>query len=248
MSNIKLLLAYDGTDYRGWQKTRVGPSIESVLEEVLATILRHPVRLQAASRTDAGVHAKGQVVNFITENPSLNLHVLQRSLNGMLPRAMSVLEVSQMPDTFHPTIDAKGKVYHYHVCYGKTQLPFNRHYSWHFPYSLDLKKMEQAVAALIGKRDYSALTNVKKGETYQDHIRHIERITIEPLEGERLCFVIEGDHFLYKMVRNLVGTLCYVGCGKMDATQIESLLLLQDRRLMGVTAPAHGLSLEKVCY
>jgi len=248
MANIKLILAYDGTDYRGWQKTRVGPSIESVLEDILTTILRHPVRLQAASRTDAGVHAKGQVVHFITENDPLNLHILQRSLNGMLPRDISVLEVSQAHDSFHPTIDAKGKVYHYQVCYGKKQLPFDRHFSWHFPHQLDLKKMEQAVLSLVGKRDYSALTNVKKGENYQDHIRHIQSISIQSLDGERLCFIIEGDHFLYKMVRNLAGTLCYVGCGKMDGSEIGSLLQLQDRRLMGVTAPAHGLSLQKVHY
>lgn len=247
MANIKLILAYDGTDYRGWQKTRVGPSIESILETTLTTILRHPVRLQAASRTDAGVHAKGQVVNFFTEN-TLNLTVLQRSLNGMLPRDISVIEVSLAADSFHPTLDSKGKIYHYQVCHGKTQLPFHRHYSWHFPYRLDLKKMQDATLSLIGKRDYSALTNVKKGESYQDHIRHIQRITIEPLEQDRLCFIIEGDHFLYKMVRNLAGTLCYVGCGKMNAAEIGSLLQLQDRRQMGVTAPAHGLTLQHVHF
>lgn len=248
MVNIKLLVAYDGTAYRGWQKTRVGASIESILEAALKTILRQPIKLQAASRTDAGVHAKGQVVNFVLNRDDIDIPLLLRSLKGTLPPDISVYEASIETEDFHPTIHAKGKIYHYHVCYGKVQLPHQRHYSWHFPYPLNIESMQKAATSLIGKRDFAAFTNVKKNESYSDHVRHIQKIEIVPMERERLCFVVEGDHFLYKMVRNLVGTLCYVGCGKMDGNEIAELLLLQDRKLMGVTAPAHGLILEKVYY
>lgn len=248
MANVKLLIAYDGTQYKGWQKTKVGASIEGVLEDALSMILRQPIRLQAASRTDAGVHAKGQVVNFILEREELDIPLLLRSLNGVLPADISVWDaVIERPD-FHPTLDSKGKIYHYHLCYGKVQLPHHRHYSWHFPHLLDLKAMHAAALELIGKKNFAAFTNVKKNETYNDHIRHIQRLEIEQIDRERLRFVVEGDHFLYKMVRNLVGTLCYVGCGKMQADEIPSLLIKQDRRLIGMTAPAHGLTLEKVLY
>ena len=161
---------------------------------------------------------------------------------------MSFGKLAQAPDAFHPTIDAKGKIYHYHVCFGRVQLPHHRHYSWHFPYELKIEAMKQAAATLVGRKDFSALTNVKKNEAYSDHVRHIKSIDIELIEPERLRFVVEGDHFLYKMVRNLVGTLCYTGCGKMESNALEGLLLLQDRRLMGMTAPAHGLILDSVHY
>ena len=248
MANIKLLVAYDGTAYRGWQKTRIGPSIEATLEQTLTTILRTPVQLQAASRTDAGVHARGQVVNFITDHQSLNLATLQRSLNGMLPKEIAVWDVAHTYDSFHPTLDSTGKIYHYHICCGKIQLPHHRHYSWHFPYPLEIGKMREAASKFLGKMDFSALTNAKKGESYEDYVRHIKKIDIELIEPERLRLIIEGDNFLYKMVRNLAGTLCYVGCGKMQSEEIEGLLLAQDRRLMGMTAPAHGLILDTVHY
>lgn len=247
MANIKLVIAYDGSAYFGWQKTRMGPSIQQFLEDALATVLRVPVRLQAASRTDAGVHAKGQVVQFsVDQKPDLIR--LVRSLNGILPRDIVVQDAAIAPDDFHPTLNAAGKIYHYNVCFGKVQLPHHRHYSWHFPQALDIELMRQSSKELIGKHDFSAFTNVKKNEPYADHIRHLKRIEIEQCEPERLRFIIEGDHFLYKMVRNIVGTLCYKGCGKLKDAAIKDLLLLQDRRLMGITAPAHGLLLHEIHY
>jgi tRNA pseudouridine38-40 synthase len=147
--NLKLLLSYDGTSYLGWQKTAMGPSIEEELEKALSQILQHPVALQAASRTDAGVHAEGQVVNFFTEK-----EILQKSINGVLPKDISVLKLEEAHEAFHPTIDCRGKEYHYFVCTGNTQLPFHRRFSWHFNFPLEVEKMKKAAALLVGKHDF----------------------------------------------------------------------------------------------
>lgn len=240
--NIKLILAYEGTRYLGWQKTIAGPSIEEELEKAAAQILRHRVNLQAASRTDSGVHAEGQVVNFFTER-DMPLDKLQKGLNSLLPSDISVLKIEEAPETFHPTLQNVGKEYHYFVCLGSTQLPFYRNFSWHFIYPINSEEMKKAAAHLIGKHDFSALTNEKQ----EDNVREIFDIAIEVLDG-RLKIRVSGNNFLYKMVRNIVGTLLYVGCGKLSAEQIPKILKSKDRTLAGVTAPAHGLVLKEVFY
>jgi tRNA pseudouridine38-40 synthase len=242
MKNIKLILAYEGTHYLGWQKTAMGPSIEEELEKVLAKILRHPVALQAASRTDAGVHAEGQVVNFFTAG-EIALEKLQKSLNSLLPSDISVLKMEEASESFHPTLETQGKEYHYSVCLGSTQLPFHRNFSWHFSYPLHIKEMRKAAALLKGRHDFSAFTNEKQ----EDNVREIYDIVIESSE-ERLKIRVAGNNFLYKMVRNLVGTLLYVGCGKLSAEEIPAILESKDRTRAGITAPAHGLLLKEVYY
>ena len=240
--NIKLILAYEGTHYLGWQKTAMGPSIEEELEKVLAQILRHPVKLQAASRTDAGVHAEGQVVNFFTE-VEIPLERLQKSLNGLLPNDISVLKIEEAPEDFHPTLGSRGKEYHYSVCLGPTQLPFHRNFSWHFTYPVNIEEMKKAAVHLKGRHDFSAFTN----ERQEDNVREIFDIVIEPYEG-RMKIRVSGNNFLYKMVRNIVGTLLYVGCGKLSEDEIPAILTSKDRTLAGVTAPAAGLVLREVFY
>lgn len=240
--NIKLILAYEGTHYLGWQKTAMGPSIEQELEKVLTQILRHPVDLQAASRTDAGVHAEGQVVNFFTET-EISLERLQKSLNGLLPQDISVLKMEEVSESFHPTLDSRGKEYHYSICLGQTQLPFHRNFSWHFSYPLNFEEMKKAADYLKGKHDFSAFTNEKQ----EDNVREIFDIILE-MSPDRLKIRVSGNNFLYKMVRNIVGTLLYVGCGKLSAEQIPAIIKSQDRTKAGVTAPAHGLVLKEVFY
>jgi tRNA pseudouridine38-40 synthase len=242
MKNIKLILAYEGTHYLGWQKTAMGPSIEEELEKVLAKILRHPVALQAASRTDAGVHAEGQVVNFFTAS-EIALEKLQKSLNSLLPSDISVLKMEEASESFHPTLENQGKEYHYSVCLGSTQLPFHRNFSWHFSYPLHIKEMRKAAALLKGRHDFSAFTNEKQ----EDNVREIYDIVIESSE-ERLKIRVAGNNFLYKMVRHLVGTLLYVGCGKLSVEEIPAILDSKDRTRAGITAPAHGLLLKEVYY
>lgn len=239
--NVKLTLAYDGTHYLGWQKTHMGPSIEATLEQVLAQVLRHPVVLQAASRTDAGVHAEGQVVNFFTDS-SADLRKLQGALNGLLPKDISVYGIEQASENFHPTLNATGKEYHYKLCATPTQLPFHRNTSWHIYYPLNFDLMQQAAQQLIGTQDFSAFTNIRT----DDAIRTITDIQLTTHPS--LTIVVKGTSFLYKMVRNIVGTLVYVGCGKLPHDIIPQLLQNKDRREAGMTAPAHGLILKNVFY
>jgi tRNA pseudouridine38-40 synthase len=244
MRNIKLIIAYLGTPFVGWQKTKMGPSIEETLGRTLAQILQHEVKLQAASRTDAGVHAEGQVVNFTTAK-SLDLKSLQHSLNGMLPKEISVLGIEEMPEDFHPTTACVKKEYWYQLCTGPAQLPFLRETSWHFPYPLNLSQMQEAARHLIGVHDFSSFCN-ERALWDRDPVCHIEKIEFREEHPIKIC--ITGDHFLYRMARNIAGTLAYVGCGKLSAERIPAILANKDRTLAGVTAPAHGLILKRVYY
>jgi tRNA pseudouridine38-40 synthase len=248
MQNIKLTIAYDGTDFFGWQKTCMGPSIEESLQKALEQILQEETALQAASRTDAGVHADGQVVNFLTAKPQLDLGKLTHSLNCLLPKSIAVLEALPAPPAFHPTLNCTGKEYHYQVCLGKAQLPRHRLYSWHCPFPLDLLLMQRAAKLFVGKHDFEGFCNQKNQTHYQDYVREVQRVELIQLPENRLRFEVEGNHFLYKMVRNIVGTLIYVGCGKLSIESIGEVLEGGNRTEAGVTAPAHGLSLFKVRY
>lgn len=244
--NIKLTLAYDGTRYLGWQHTSVGPSIEGELKRVLEQVLQEKIRLQAASRTDAGVHAAGQVVNFFTKRNS-DLPKLVYSLNCLLPKDIVIVEANEAPAQFHPTLDASGKEYWYRVCASRVQLPLQRHYVWHYPYALDLESMRLGAERFIGTHDFQAFCNAKKNEVYENHLCTIERLEIVPDEGNYL-FKIAGNRFLYKMVRNLIGTLVYIGVGKMEESQIPQIIKSKSRPLAGLTAPAHGLTLQSVYF
>jgi tRNA pseudouridine38-40 synthase len=250
MTNIKLTIAYDGTRYLGWQKTVSGPSIEESLEKALKTILSHDVRLQAASRTDAGVHASGQIVNFIcdrTVDPH-QLDLWRGSLNGLLPRDISVLNLEMTLDSFHPTLDCIGKEYHYLMSTDHVQIPHERLYSWHYPADLDITAMRKETESLIGEKDFTAFCNEKKNCDYTDFVRRVDEISIEELPERRLRFIIKGNNFLYKMVRNIVGTLVYVGCRKIPVDTLPEILASGDRTRAGITAPNHGLCLHKVFY
>lgn len=245
--NIKLLVAYDGTNYLGWQKTRMGPSIEGSLQQTLERILQQPILLQAASRTDAGVHAEGQIVNFIP-NKKVDIGKLQHSLNSLLPSDIVVLKISEEREAFHPTLDAVEKEYRYMLCNGPAQLPQKRFYSWHYPGHLDIPLMREAAKALVGCYDFAAFCNVKKNAHYENTIRQVKSIEIEELPENSVRFVIRGANFLYKMVRNIVGTLVYVGCGKLSPDAIPAIIKGLDRTQAGMTAPAHGLFLYRVFY
>lgn len=247
MSNIKLNLTYDGTRFLGWQKTKTGPSIEGSLEKALLTILQHEVILQAASRTDAGVHAIGQVVNFFTPK-NIDLGKLQYSLNSLLPIEIVVNRIEIAADDFHPTLDCISKEYHYHICFGRIHLPHQRHYSWHYPKPIDIEKIRHGICLLIGQKDFSAFCNNKQSNAYEHYVRYLESIEVHEEENERLLFKIKGNNFLYKMVRNLVGALVYVGTGKIAVEDLGMILEYGLRTHEGVTAPAKGLFLYRVSY
>lgn len=244
-NNVKLILIYDGTNYYGWQRTNSGPSIQETIERALSLILREPIHVNGASRTDRGVHARGQALNFLTHG-SFNAKTLW-NLNKVLPKDIAASSFESMPLDFHATLSVSSKVYRYELTNSAYQLPQNRFTEWHYPYALDFELMKRACVLLNGTHDFEALTNQKNNETYDTHIRTINRFEVLK-EGERFAFIIEGDNFLYKMVRNLVGLVVYVGQGKIPLEDIPLILESKDRKKAGVTAPAHGLFLEKVKY
>lgn len=246
--NIKLIIAYEGTAYLGWQRTPFGPSVEETLKRILEKILQHEVILQAASRTDAGVHAQGQVVNFFTTKTNISIGRLQYSLNKLLTPDIVILEVSKENCDFHPTLDCKQKEYHYFICYDAVQLPAHRLYSWHCPRMHLIAEMYEATKFFVGTHNFSALCNFKKHQHYESFVREVHAIEIEELPQKRLVLKISGKNFLYKMVRNIVGVLAYVGMGRLASTHIPRILSSQDRNQASFTAPAHGLFLHKVHY
>jgi tRNA pseudouridine38-40 synthase len=247
MRNIKLTIAYDGGNYFGWQKTTTGPSIEEALEQVLTKILQEPISLQAASRTDAGVHAHGQVVNFFTsKEPDLKRLLL--SVNQLLSKDIVVHSLEEAPSTFHPTLDCVAKEYHYSICASPFQMPHHRCYSWHVPSLVEVGKMEEAAHLLKGEKNFKSLCNAKKNSRYSCHVRNVSVVEIIRLPEQRVLIKIIGDHFLYKMARNIAGLLTYVGRGKLEPGQIEFILASESRIQASMTAPAHGLSLHKVFY
>ena len=248
MKNIKMIVAYDGGGYLGWQNTRSGPSIEATLQGILEKILQEKITLQAASRTDAGVHAVGQVVNFFSVFKNLDVKRLHYSLNSLLPKDITVREMEEAPITFHPTIDSQCKEYRYYICYDKLQLPHLRQHTWHYNYPLDVAAMREGAKLLTGKHDFAAFCNFKRNTFYTNYERTLISIEIEELPEKNLCIMVQGDHFLYKMVRNIVGTLVYIGSGDITVKDLPVILENRHRPAAGITAPAHGLFLHTVNY
>lgn len=234
----KALLSYDGTNYFGWQKTKTGPSIQEAVEKALSRITQQSTSLTAASRTDRGVHAKGQVVQFSLTD-QWDTKALKLALNGVLPVDIRVLEIHKM--NFHPTLDAITKEYHYRLCLDKVQDPHERFYSWHIYHSLNPKLIEIEAQELLGTHNFSAFCN--RDEEGEDN----PICTIEKMEFDGATFKIRGNRFLHKMVRNLVGSLVYSATGRVSVNMKE-LLASKDRKMGGITAPAHGLYLHEVSY
>ena len=245
--NYVLTVAYDGSHYMGWQKTSTGKSIEGELEKALTTLLQHPIQLQAASRTDRGVHAHGQVVNFFTEK-KLDCSTLHRRIQRLLPDDIVILLAEEKPLQFHPTIDTIGKEYHYHIANVPVILPRYRFTHWHIREPLDLDLMKKALLLFEGTHDFKAFCNFRKGLSYPTTERTIFKAHLsEELPGF-LRIEIYGDHFLYKMARNLIGTAVYVGLKKIALSELQKIIESKKRANAGITAPALGLVLHHVFY
>jgi len=243
--NIKMILSYDGTEFLGWQESIDGITIQETLRKALETIYQHPVQLEAGSRTDRGVHAEGQVACYTTQKP-FNLTRLKYSLNQLLPKAIRVLKLEQALETFHPSLDAKGKEYHYSLSSARVQSPFIRYFSWHITSALDLDLMREGATFLIGTHDFTTFCNTTQPKE-KNPICTLTRLDMTK-EGTNFRFEIEGNRVLYKMVRNIIGTLVYLGMGRMCVDEIKQLLQKKDRTRAGMTAPAHGLILKKIYY
>jgi tRNA pseudouridine38-40 synthase len=238
MKNILLFITYDGSNYLGWQKTKEGPSIEEKLQTILQKLLQHNIKLQAASRTDAKVHAINQAINFFTDQ-----ELFLDDINDLLPDDIKVIKMLQVKNDFHPTLNCTGKEYKYQICNSYYQIPQKINSSWHRHKVLDIESMKKAASILIGTHDFGAFTNIKTDNA----IRTIYDITIVK-ENDSVTIYITGNKFLYKMARIIVGTLVYVGEGKIPPLFLKDILEKKDRKLAGITAPAKGLFLNEIFY
>ncbi|MBM3998447.1 MAG: tRNA pseudouridine(38-40) synthase TruA [Planctomycetes bacterium] len=248
MRSLKLTVAYDGTAYGGWQRQANRVTIQSELETALRRVTGEPVKTVASGRTDAGVHAEGQVVSLATSTRLTN-DTLRRAVNACLPEAICVLDVQTAPDRFHAIRDAIRKRYRYEIQTGPLRDVPRRAFVWHVWYPLDVAAMRAAAECLVGRHDFSSFETA--GSPRKTAERHVTRLELESgpfLEGERIRFDIEADGFLYNMVRNIVGSLVEVGRGRRRPSWIEESLKARDRRAAGTTAPPHGLCLMGVDY
>ena len=271
---LKLTVAYDGTAYAGWQIQPHEPTVQAAIEAAWREITQEEVRVTAAGRTDAGVHALGQVVGVATQS-QLSTNDLHRGLNAVLPEDVAVLQVEEAREGFHATHEAISKTYRYQIHTGRTPDVFNRRYAWHYPQPLVAAAMHEAAQALVGTHDFSsfesagserpspvrtitALTVVREGETVDregeapaeprvSSVHRLSRSFALPV-ADRVTVEVTGDGFLYNMVRAIVGTLVEVGRGTRDVGWPAGALAKRDRRVAGQTAPPHGLFLVRVDY
>lgn len=244
MRNIRLTLEYDGTAYAGWQVQANGPTVQGALEEGLARLLKHTVRVTASGRTDAGVHALGQAANFRTE-ARIPLRGVLLGLNALLPRDIAVRRAEEVPADFDSRRCAKEKTYQYFLYVGDAPSAFGRRTSWRVPPPLDLGAMERAAAHLVGTHDFGAFRAA--GCDAPHAVRAVHEVRVTP-RGEYLEVSVRGTAFLRHMVRIIVGTLVEVGQGRRSPASVAELLDCGDRARAGVTAPPQGLFLAEVRY
>jgi tRNA pseudouridine38-40 synthase len=245
MRNIRLTLEYDGTCYHGWQRQKNALTIQEVVETALAKLTGEPVKLLGSGRTDAGVHAWGQVANFHTSSP-FPLKAFNAGLNSLLPRDIAVLDAAAAPPEFHARFSARAKTYEYRILNRATPSPLNRRYAWLVRQPLNLEAMARAAAALPGEHDFSAFR--ASGGSPGHGLRKVLAAAWQQGDAGRLRFSITANGFLRGMVRSLVGTMVEIGRGKRPPADLSGLLAGGDRAAAGPTAPAQGLFLVEVVY
>ena len=244
---LKFTLQYDGTDYVGWQRQPNGASIQGVLEDALAPIEGTPTTVHGAGRTDAGVHALGQVASTSSVS-TLDERTLARALNAVLPADVRVLAVEEAAPDFHARFRARAKTYEYRIVNAPIASVFLRRYVWHIQQPLDIDAMRTAAGPLVGTHDFAGFQGT--GGFSASTVRTIHALDLEDGGGYDLPLVIRitGDGFLRHMVRNIVGTLVEVGVGRWDPWRLLAVLESLDRTQAGRTAPPHGLFLTSVTY
>uniref|UniRef100_A0A7C4ELC0 tRNA pseudouridine synthase A n=1 Tax=Thermodesulfovibrio aggregans TaxID=86166 RepID=A0A7C4ELC0_9BACT len=254
MAHIKMTIQYDGTRYSGWQRQKKGRDIQTVIENAISKIFKKDIKIRGAGRTDAGVHALGQVASFKAEL-KMPPGVLKKVLNSLLPEDIRITGVDEIDDSFHPQYSVKRKSYIYYVCIDEDCQCFIKRYVWHYPRHLNLSVMEESLSLFKGTFDFTAFsgsTNVK------NKIRTIYDFTMQMLselcfldmkiQGNFIKFRIEADGFLKYMVRNIVGCMIEIGRGKLTHEQIKKAIQKGERPKPLQTAPACGLFLEKIFY
>jgi tRNA pseudouridine38-40 synthase len=244
---LKLVLQYDGTDYVGWQRQLSGTSIQGLIEEALQPIEGSPVTVHGAGRTDAGVHALGQVCSFKL-SATIDPATLARALNAVLPQDVRVASAEEAAPDFHARFDATGKVYDYRIVNGAFVSPFLRRYAWHVIPPLDVAAMQEAAKVLIGEHDFATFRGA--GSEAHTSVRTITRIGWSGGAGptDPLTIRFEGTGFLRHMVRSIAGTLVEIGLRRWPASAMQEILEAHDRGRAGKTAPAQGLFLVEVRY
>jgi tRNA pseudouridine38-40 synthase len=242
MRDIKLSIEYDGTNFVGWQMQANGRTVQEEITKVLDQVLQEPVTLTGSGRTDSGVHARGQVASFRTNNP-LGVGSLQSALNGLLPEDVYIHAVEEAPEGFNARFDAKERIYRYYIAMRPTAI--GRFYEWYVKYDLNVAAMNAVASSIIGEHDFESFCK------YEADARHY-LCTVAGSEwreqGGKLIYEVRANRFLHGMVRALVGTMVDVGRGFTQVAAMEEIMAAKDRRKAGMAAPPHGLFLEEVRY
>ena len=244
MRNIKIIIEYDGTNYSGWERQPNGVTIQETIENAIKKVTDEETRVQGSGRTDAGVHARGQVANFRTAS-TIPAGKLLLAINAHLPNDIVVKKIEEVPENFHAQFNAKSKTYRYTVLNSRTGAALDRRQVYVFKAPLDERRMAEAAQCLIGEHDFRSFTTEARTKT--NTVRTITDLRIER-HGERITFTIEASGFLYNMVRAIVGTLLDIGRGKLEVSHMRAILDARDRAKAGPTAPAKGLCLLQVKY
>jgi tRNA pseudouridine38-40 synthase len=246
LTTFRLTLEYDGTAFEGWQVQPGGRrTVQGSLEDALAQVTGRRVRVAGSGRTDAGVHARGQVASVRLET-RLDAAGLRRALNGVLPADVAVVGAAPAPEGFHARRDARSKLYGYRIWNGADPSPLRARFSHWVPAALDLEAMVRAAGTCRGRHDFAAFQAA--GSNVETTVRTLSRFDVTGESRGEISILVEGDGFLRHMVRNLAGTLVDVGLGRRDSDSMVALLAARDRRRAGRTAPAAGLTLLRVAY
>ncbi len=247
MRTILLVLEYDGTDFAGFQVQPGQRTVQQELESAVARVTGQQIRIKGAGRTDAGVHATGQVASLITSS-HLDVETLARALNANLPPDVTVRQAREVPEGFHARFSARSRAYRYWVWNAPSPTPLGRRYSYHWPRPVDLDSMSAAAATLVGTHDFASFAGAADASrTEGNTVRTLIRLACRR-QGDLVEFEVEANAFLPKMVRNIVGTLLLVGSGKLRVEQVGEMLEAKRRAAAGPTAPARGLCLVEVRY
>jgi tRNA pseudouridine38-40 synthase len=245
IKNVKLTIEYDGTHYHGWQRQKSDPTFQAEIEKAISTIMGHSITVIGSGRTDAGVHALGQVANFKCDT-RLGSQELLNGLNALLPDCMVIRSCEEVDENFHARYDVKSKTYQYRILNRNLPIAIQRQYVWHIRRHLNAGAMRQACSHLVGRHDFKAFEGTGSPRSHSK--RQVFKADIIRQNEDYLIFEIEADGFLRFMVRNIVGTLVEVGRGKISPGDFKDILLSQDRSRAGATAPAQGLFLIEVKY
>jgi len=244
MRNIKLIIAYDGSSYHGWQRQPDADTIQQQIEDAGQKLFGEKISVTGSSRTDAGVSALGQVASFNVDSavPTENI---ARALNGSLDEKIAVVSAEEVDEDFNAIRSTKGKLYRYSICTSQIRPVLDIKHCWHYPYKLDAGQMDAAAKLLVGKKDFKSFASA--ADTRQSSVRTIISCKVFQ-EGDWIHIEVEGDGFLYNMVRNIAGTLVEIGRGRWTPEIITEILAAKDRTVAGPLAPAYGLCLVRIDY